>query len=121
MDIKNIDDLKKELPEIHAEAVKAGEDKGMEIMKANNKAVMEFKNKTEFKNLEFIQARCEKALEDGENFSDLKMAVQALMLDPKNQSSLDSPGDLDGGSDGTVSGESGKDSVEMKKKMNEEN
>jgi len=118
MDIK---ELREKHPEIHAEALKAGEDKGMEFMKANNKAVMEFKNKTEFKNLEFIQARCEKALEDGENFSDLKMAVQALMLDPKNQSSLDSPGDLDGGSDGTVSGESGKDSVEMKKKMNEEN
>lgn len=112
--LKNKDELQDEYPEIHTAVMKAGEDKGKEKIIANNKAIMEFKNKEEYKNLEFVQMRCEKAIEDGEDIADLKMSISALMLDPKNQASMESPGAINTGNpDGSVSGEVNTD-IEMK-------
>lgn len=105
---KTVEELRTENPDLYKETIQAGSDQAKSDMIANNKAIMEFKNKDEFKNLEFIQNRCEESLENSENIADLKMAVQALMLDPKNQASLDSPDDIDGGDSSTVSGEEGE-------------
>lgn len=102
-------ELRTENPALYDEVLKVGGDQAKADMIANNKAIMEFKNKDEYKNLSFVQERCEKALEDGENINDLKMSVQALMLDPKNQATIESPGDIDTGGADTVSGESSSD------------
>jgi ATP-dependent protease ClpP protease subunit len=102
------DEAKKSFSPELANLEKAGIEKGKADMIANNKAIMEFKNKKEYKNLLFVQERCEEALATGENIADVKMSVQALMLDPKNQASMESLGHISSGVDGTVSGESDK-------------
>jgi len=102
------DEAKKTFSSELANLEKAGTDKGKADMIANNKAIMEFKNKKEYKNLLFVQERCEEAIAAGENIADVKMSVQALMLDPKNQASMESPDHISSGVDGTVSGEAAK-------------
>lgn len=101
----NFDEVKTTFSTELANLEEAGKETGKAEMIANNKAIMEFKNKKEFKNLLFIQERCDEALMNGENLSDLKISVNALMLDPKNQAVIESPGDIDSGIDKTVSGE----------------
>lgn len=106
-DVKmNFDEVKTTFSSELAGIEKAGIDKGKENMIANNKAIMEFKDKAEYKNLPFIQERCDKALMEGEDFADVKMAVMALMLDPKNAAMIESPGNINTGGSDTVSGES---------------
>jgi ATP-dependent protease ClpP protease subunit len=98
-----LDELRNENPALYSETVQAGKTE----MIANNKAIMEFRDKEEYKNLPFIHERCDKAIMEGESFEDLKMAVMALMLDPKNQASIESPGDINTGAGDTMSGEQG--------------
>jgi len=102
------EELKKANPDTFAVIEMAGVDKGKAEMIANNKAIMDFKNKPEYKGLTFIQARCDEAMINGEKFDDLKMSVMALMLDPKNQAEIESPGNINGGSSTTMSGEQSK-------------
>jgi len=103
--IMNMTELKAQHPDIHAETMQAGRDVERTFMIENNKAIMELKNKQEYKNLEFVQQRCEEALMNGENVQDLKMAIMALLIDPKNQAAIESPGDINSGNSATMSGE----------------
>lgn len=103
--IMNFDEAKKTFSAELANIEQAGKDQGKAEMIANNKAIMEFMNKPEYKALPFVQERCTKALESGESFADMKLSVQALMLDPKNQAAIESPKDLNAGGSSSVSGE----------------
>ena len=110
----NFDEVKTTFSSELAGIEKAGADKGKADMIANNKAIMEFKDKAEYKNLPFIQERCEKALMEGEDFADVKMAVMALMLDPKNAAVMESPGNINTGGNSTISGEGAQPQKEVK-------
>ena len=112
--VMTFDEAKKTFSSELAVVEKAGEEKGKTEMIANNKAIMELKAKPEFKNLSFIQERCDEALMKGENLSDVKMAINAMLLDPKNQAHMESPGDINAGSSGTMSGEKADKSAEVK-------
>lgn len=112
----NFDEVKTTFSSELAGIEMAGKDKGKVEMVANNKAIMELKAKEEFKNLPFIQERCDKALMEGEKIEDLKMSINAMLLDPKNAASLESPGNINTGGQGTMSGEhsNDKDKSEVK-------
>ena len=107
-DIMDFDEVKKTYSSELAGIEMAGEEKGKAAMIANNKAIMELKEKEEFKNLPFIQERCNKALMEGEDLADVKMAINAMLLDPKMQASVESPGDISTGTSVSMSGESAK-------------
>jgi ATP-dependent protease ClpP protease subunit len=109
------DELKKANPETFASIESAGVEKGKADTIANSKAIMELKNKTEYKGLIFIQERCDAAIMSGEKIEDLKMSLMALMIDPKNQASMESPGSINGGGSDTASGEQGKDETPKNK------
>jgi len=103
--IMNYDELKKDYPEIHAKAIKVGEDKGIEKVKANNKALINFKNQKEFEGIEAVHKRIDEAIENSENIDDVKIAVMAILSKNSVQASIESPGDISNGNDISVSGE----------------
>lgn len=103
--IMNVTEFKEKHPDVHAETIMAGRDQEKKSMIENNKAIMDLKNKPEYKPLQFIQERCDEALMNGEDLNDLKMAIMALMIDPKNQAEIESPEDINQNPDTSMSGE----------------
>jgi ATP-dependent protease ClpP protease subunit len=111
MSIKTIDDLQKELPEIHAEAIKAGRDQGINEEKERVKSLLEMKAKKDFEGIEMIHNRIDEAISSGETVGDVKLAIHAMSLKGDVQAAMDTNeiGDIDTPDKDTVSGEKKKE------------
>ena len=107
--IMNIDELKKQHPdlyaEIKAEMMKAGADQEKERVKL----LLEMKKKKDFEGIEAIHNRIDDAIEKGETTQDVHSAIAAMNIKGGAVSgALESPGDIDPGSSNSVSGEESK-------------
>jgi len=112
--IMNIDELKKEHPEIHAEAMLAGVDQEKERVNS----LLEMKSKKDFEGIPEISDRIEEGIKNGETINAVEIGVMAILKTPGKMASVESPGDIDTGEDLSISGEIQTDDVKSKIKKN---
>ena len=112
--IMNIDELKKEHPEIHAEAMLAGVDQEKERVNS----LLEMKSKKDFEGIPEISDRIEEGIKNGETINAVEIGVMAILKTPGTMAAVESPGDIDTGEDLSTSGEIQTDDVKSKIKKN---
>ena len=110
-DFMDKEKLLSEHPQVHAEIMQAGFDKGKEEEKKRINDLFEMKNKKDFEGIEMIQNRIDEAVLSGETVEDVKLAIHAMSLKNDVQAAMDtnSIGDIKTPDNGTVSGENNVD------------
>ena len=98
-------------PEVHAEIMKAGEDKGKAEEKKRINDLFEMKNKKDFEGIGLIQNRIDEAILSGETVEDVKLAIHAMSLKSEVAAAMDTNeiGEVKTKENETVSGEKMKE------------
>lgn len=97
-------------PEIHAEIMKAGEDKGKADEKERVKSLLEMKKKKDFDGIEMIHDRIDEGIANGETVQAVELGIMAILKKNDVKAAIDTNdiGDIKQPSTKTVSGEEPK-------------
>lgn len=98
------EELKKANPDTFAGIEMAGVDKE----RARVKSLTEMKKRKDFEGIEPIMARIDEGIENGESQESVFAGISAILMKNSVQASLESPGNINGGGETTMSGEGGK-------------
>jgi ATP-dependent protease ClpP protease subunit len=99
--VKDITELKEKFPGIHDATMQAGEDKE----RARVKSLVEMKKRKDFESITPIMERIDEGIEKGETVESVFAGISALLMKNSVQASMESPGNINTGSAGTMSGE----------------
>lgn len=117
--IMNIDELKKNNPELCAELKEAGRIQGEQSEHERVKSLIAMKQNEEFKGLTMVHERIDKSISEKESLTDCKLAIMALLSKNSILAHTESPGAIGGDVTMTSTGLDPEDA--KKKKLNEEN